>query len=55
MKGGGYEAVMVYDESTAQGVLDETITNGWLDRQTRAVILEVAVFNVKKNLISVAT
>ena len=46
---------MVYDESTAQGVLDETITNGWLDRQTRAVILEFAVFNVNTNLISVAT
>ena len=54
-EGGGYAAVMGYDESTAQGVLNETITNGWLDRQTRAVILEVAVFNVNKNLISVAT
>ena len=54
-EGGGYAAVMGYDESTAQGVLDETITNGWLDRQTRAVILEFAVFNVNTNLISVAT
>ncbi|XP_027041641.1 uncharacterized protein LOC113669763 [Pocillopora damicornis] len=54
-EGGGYAAVMGYDESTAQGVLNETITNGWLDRQTRAVILEFAVFNVNTNLISVAT
>ena len=51
-EGGGYAAVMGYDESTAQGVLNETITNGWLDRQTRAVILEVAVFNVKKTLLA---
>ena len=53
--GGGYAAVMGYDETTAQGVLDETIGHGWLDRQTRAVILEFAVFNVNTNLISVAT
>ena len=46
---------MGYDETTAQGVLDETIGHGWLDRQTRAVILEFAVFNVNTNLISVAT
>ena len=54
-EGGGYAAVMGYDETTAQGVLDETIGHGWLDRQTRAVILEFAVFNVNTNLISVAT
>ena len=46
---------MGYDEATAQGVLDETIGHGWLDRQTRVVILEFAVFNVNTNLISVAT
>ena len=46
---------MGYDETTAQGVLDETIGHGWLDRQTRVVILEFAVFNVNTNLISVAT
>ena len=54
-EGGGYAAVMGYDETTAHGVLDETIGHGWLDRQTRAVILEFAVFNVNTNLISVAT
>ena len=46
---------MGYDESTAQGVLDQTITDGRLDRQTRAKILEFAVFNVNTYLISVAT
>ena len=53
--GGGYAAVMGYDESTAKGVLNETVTNGWLGRRTRVVILEFAVFNVNTILISVAT
>ena len=46
---------MGYDGSTAKGVLNETVTNGWLGRRTRVVILEFAVFNVNTNLISVAT
>ena len=54
-EGGGYAAVMGYDESTAQGVLSETLGHGWLDRRTRAVILEFAVFNVNTNLLSIAT
>ena len=53
--GGGYVAVMGYDEGTAQGVLGETFGYGWVDRQTRAVILEFAVFNVNTNLLSIAT
>ena len=54
-EGGGYVAVLGYDEATAQGVLGETIGHGWVDRQTRAVILEFAVFNVNTNLLSIAT
>ena len=46
---------MGYDGSTAKGVLNETVTNGWLGRRTRVVILEFAVFNVNTILISVAT
>ena len=53
--GGGYTAVMGYKEGTALGVLTETLGHGWVDRQTRAVILEFAVFNVNTNLISIAT
>ena len=53
--GGGYAALLGYDENTASGVLSETIGHGWLDRQTRAVILEFEVFNVNTNLISIAT
>ena len=46
---------MGYDGSTAKGVLNETVTNGWLGRRTPVVILEFAVFNVNTILISVAT
>lgn len=53
--GGGYVAMMGYKEDTALGVLRETLGHGWVDRQTRAVILEFAVFNVNTNLISIAT
>ena len=53
--GGGYVAVMGYDAGTAQGVLGETFGYGWVDRQTRAVILEFAVFNANTNLLSIAT
>ena len=54
-EGGGYAAILGYDEDTALGVLRETLGHGWVDRQTRAVILEFAVFNVNTNLFSVAT
>ena len=54
-EGGGYVAVMGYKEYTALGVLTETLGHGWVDRQTRAVMLEFAVFNVNTNLISIAT
>ena len=53
--GGGYVAMMGYKEDTALGVVRETLGHGWVDRQTRAVILEFAVFNVNTNLISIAT
>ena len=53
--GGGYVAVMGYRENTALGVLAETLGHEWIDRKTRAVILEFAVFNVNTNLISIAT
>ena len=46
---------MGYDEETAIGVLEETFGYGWVDRQTRAVILEFAVFNANTNLLSIAT
>ena len=54
-EGGGYVAVMGYDQNTASGVLGETLGYGWVDHQTRAVILEFAVFNANTNLLSIAS
>ena len=54
-EGGGYVAVLGYDVETGRSVLGETFGHGWVDRQTRAVILEFAVFNVNTNLLSIAT
>lgn len=53
--GGGYVAVMGYDEQTANRVLNETFRHGWVDRRTRAVILEFAIFNANLNLLSIGT
>ena len=46
---------MGYDENTAHDVLSETLGHGWVDRQTRVVILEFVVFNANTNLISITT
>ena len=54
-EGGGYVTVLGYDVETGRSVLGETFGHGWVDRQTRAVILEFAVFNVNTNLLSIAT
>ena len=54
-EGGGYATTLGYDEDTALGALRETFGHGWVDRQTRAVILEFAVFNVNTKLLSIAT
>ena len=53
--GGGYVAALGYDEETSKGVLAETLGKGWIDRRTKAVILEFAVFNVNTNLLTIAT
>ena len=53
--GGGYAAILGYDKDTALGALSETLEHGWVDRQTRVVILECAVFNCNTNLLSIAT
>ena len=53
--GGGYPAVLGYDINSAHGVLNETLGQGWVNRQTRAVILDFTVFNVNTNLLSTAS
>ena len=53
--GGGYVAKLGYNERTAYRVLDELEPNSWIDRQTRAVILEFTIFNTNLNLAAVAS
>lgn len=53
--GGGYPARMGYDEKSAEQVIDDTIQNGWIDRQTRVVMLEFTIFNINTNLISIGS
>ena len=54
-KGGGYIAAVGYDENTAEGVFNEMHTHGWIDQQTRVVVIEFTVFNINTNLISIAS
>ena len=44
--GGGYVANLGYDGKTASAVLQDLHSNGWIDRQTRVVIVELSTFNV---------
>ncbi|XP_067671787.1 polycystin-1-like protein 2 [Haliotis asinina] len=48
--GGGYVAVLGNDDKTATNMLMDLKENRWLDRQTRAVILEANVYNPYVNL-----
>ena len=43
--GSGYVADLGYNSSTAQAVISELIEYGWIDRQTRAVLLEFTIYN----------
>ena len=43
--GGGYVADLGYNSSTAQAVISDLIEYGWIDRQTRAVLLEFTIYN----------
>lgn len=49
--GGGYVANLGYDDSTARRILKDLVNNGWIDRQTRAILVEFSKFNVATNLL----
>lgn len=53
--GGGYVANLGYDDSTARRILKDLVNNGWIDRQTRAILVEFSKFNVATNLLVDAT
>ena len=43
--GGGYSADLGYEEDTAYTVIDHLQSGQWVDRQTRAIIVEFNIFN----------
>ena len=48
--GSGYVANLGYDQETAYTVIADLHSNGWIDVQTRAVLVEFTVYNANTNL-----
>lgn len=53
--GGGFVVDLGYDSQTGLDIIETLQRHRWLDRQSRAVILELSIFNPPTNLIAVAT
>ena len=53
--GGGFVADLGYENETSFGIKENLQNNNWLDRQTRAVIVEFSAFNSSVNVLSIAT
>ena len=53
--GGGFVADLGYEDATGFGIIENLKTNEWLDRQTRAVIVEFSAFNPSVNVLGIAT
>ena len=53
--GGGYLANLGYNKLTAKRIIDDLIKNDWIDRQTRAVLVEFSLYNPSSNLLAVMT
>ena len=52
--GGGYVADLGYDLQTAMGVMEALSKNNWIDRRTRALIVEFSIFNSNMNILVIA-
>ena len=53
--GGGFVADLGYTNSTSLGVIEALHKYGWLDVQTRSMILEFSAFNPPTNLLVIVT
>ncbi|KAJ7382449.1 hypothetical protein OS493_034886 [Desmophyllum pertusum] len=53
--GGGYSAYLGYEEETARTITHLLQSENWVDRQTRAVIVEFSVFNPTSNILAVCS
>ena len=52
--GGGYVADLGYDLQTAREVMEALSKNNWIDRRTRALIVEFSIFNTNMNILVIA-
>ena len=53
--GGGFVADLGYENVTGFSIIENLKTYAWLDRQTRAVILEFSAFNPSVNVLGIGT
>ena len=53
--GGGYVLDLGYDKPTAIRMMEAVKDKDWIDRRTRAVLLEFQVLNLNTNLMSIVT
>lgn len=53
--GGGYATNLGYDQVTAYTVVSDLHSNGWIDVQSRAVLVEFTVYNANTNLFGIIT
>ena len=53
--GGGYVADLGYSVTTAAPVISNLHKYGWIDRQTRAVLLEFVIYNANTGYLSIST
>ena len=53
--GGGYVLDLGYDKPTAIRMMEGVKDKDWIDRRTRAVLLEFQVLNLNTNLMSIVT
>ena len=53
--GGGYVADLGYSITTAAPVISNLHKYGWIDRQTRAVLLEFVIYNANTGYLSIST
>lgn len=53
--GGGYIADLGYNHITATDILKDLIGYKWIDRKSRAILVEFSVFNINTNYISIST
>ena len=52
---GGFVADLGYDNATGFSIIENLQDNNWLDKQTRAVIMDFSFFNPSVNILGVAT